>query len=49
MHFETIEYKGNTFTIWEAEESFLVVVDNESYELNTVSDVKEFIQYYRNN
>lgn len=44
--FETFNYKENTFTVWEEEDGFLVVVDDEVFKLNSVTDVTEFIQYY---
>lgn len=45
--FETYKYKGNSFTVWEYEDYFLVVTNDESYKLNSMADVREFIQYYK--
>ena len=44
--FETFNYKENTFTVWEHEDKFIVVVDDGQYELNSITDVTEFIRYY---
>ena len=44
--FETFNYKENTFTVWEEENNFIVVVDDEHYILNSIADVTEFIRYY---
>ena len=46
--FETITYKGNTFTIWEMTDGFMVFVKDEACVLNSLADVREFIQYYNN-
>lgn len=46
--FETIEYKGNTFTVWEMSDGFIVFVDDVAQILNSLADVHEFIQYYNN-
>ena len=45
--FDCYEYKGNYFTVWETSEGFQVTVNDESYFLNSMADVREFIQYYR--
>lgn len=44
--FETFKYKGNVFTIYEELDYFILVVNDETYLLNSMADVREFIQYY---
>ena len=38
--------RGYVFAVYENDNCFIVVVDRENYILNSISDVKEFIQYY---
>ena len=47
--FETFEYKGNVFTVWEELDYFILVVNDETYLLDSMADVREFIQYYTPN
>lgn len=47
MNFETFDYKGSTFTVWEYDNYFLVIVDDETHKLDSLADVHEFIQYYK--
>lgn len=47
MNFETFEYKGSTFTVIEETDCFIVVVDDETHQLDSLADVHEFIQYYK--
>ena len=44
--FETFEYKGNVFIVWEELDYFILVVNDETYLLDSMADVREFIQYY---
>ena len=46
MAFETYNYKGNTFTVWEELDYFILVVNDETYLLDSMADIREFIQYY---
>lgn len=46
MDFEVFEYNGNSFSVFEELDYFIVVVNDETYLLNSMADVKEFIQYY---
>ena len=46
MDFETFRYKNNTFTVWEELDYFLLVVNDETYILDSMADIREFIQYY---
>lgn len=46
MDFETFEYNGNSFSIFEELDYFIVVVNDETYLLDSMADVREFIQYY---
>ena len=46
MDFETFEYRNNTFSVFEELDYFIVVVNDETYILDSMADVKEFIQYY---
>ena len=47
FNFETFVNKyGTSFTVYEELDYFIVVVDDETYMVNTVADVQEFIQYY---
>lgn len=45
--FETYEYKGNNFTVWELEHGFCVFVGEDHYVFDSAADVREFIQYYK--
>lgn len=45
--FETYEYKGNNFTVWELEDGFALFVNDDHYVLDSMADVREFIQYYK--
>lgn len=44
--FEVFNYRDNTFTVWEEEDGFLVIVNDETIKLNSIADVTEFIRYY---
>lgn len=46
MDYEKFTYRGVTFAVYEELDYFVVVVDDESYMLDSVADVREFIQYY---
>lgn len=47
FNFETyINNYGTAFTIWDMEDHFIVVVNDETHTFNTVADAYEFIQYY---
>ena len=46
MDFEVFEYNGHSFSVFEELDYFIVVVNDETYLLNSMADVKEFIQYY---
>ena len=46
MDFEVFEYNGNSFSVFEELDYFIVVVNDETYLLNSMADVREFIQYY---
>ena len=46
MDFEVFEYNGNVFTVYEELDYFILVVNDETYLLDSMADVKEFIQYY---
>ena len=44
--FETYNYKETTFTVYEELDYFILVVNDETYLLDSIADVREFIQYY---
>ena len=46
MDFEVFEYNGNSFSVFEELDYFIVVVNDETYLLDSMADVREFIQYY---
>ena len=46
MDFEVFEYNGNSFSVFEDLDYFIVVVNDETYLLDSMADVREFIQYY---
>ena len=49
MDFEVFEYNGNSFSVFEELDYFIVVVNDETYLLDSMADVREFIQYYNCN
>ena len=46
MDFEVFEYNGHSFSVFEDLDYFIVVVNDETYLLDSMADVREFIQYY---
>ena len=44
--FEEHTWKGNKFLVKENDNNFIVIVDNDIYELDSLTDVNDFIRYY---
>ena len=43
--FETYSYKETAFTVYEELDYFILVVNDETYLLDSMADIREFIQY----